>query len=644
MSDSAALASELGVARDRAQWQWQRALLVADLTAANPAALHGVSVRAAAGPVRDAWLAHLVLCIEQHSGSAAKVFRLPLNVSDDRLLGGLDLVATLAAGRAMSEAGLLARAHGGVLLATMAERMTAPVSSRLCAAIDSGQVQFARDGLNGKHEARFLLIAFDEGVTDDERPPAALLDRLAFRLDLRAISPSILHTSAANARETDAGNFAAGAHVSIDDAQITALCNVALAFGIDSIRALQHVVAAAKTCATVFGRDHVADDDLTLAAELVLAPQAKSLPNSQPQQDESAHADPADSAEDTLDHASNDDAASPQRTPDTESQAEDNAAESAPTPDASPNDQLPMQDRVLDAARAAIPADLLAQLQAAMQSPPATKAARSSGHAGRQQLSNLRGRPLASRRGDLSRGARLDVLATLRAAAPWQAIRRAQRAQVPGTAAQPPVLIRRDDWHVSRRAHRSETLTLLAVDASGSAALHRLAEAKGAAELLLAECYVRRDQVAIVSFRGAMAETLLAPTRSLVRAKRSLAALPGGGGTPLAAGIDRALLIADAAQRRGMTPTIVFLTDGRANVARDGTPGRVQAAADALDAAKRMRAGGFKVLMIDTSPQPQDAAKALADAMRARYLGLPHAGAQAISAAVLAQAKAGTPS
>ena len=104
------------------------------------------------------------------------------------------------------------------------------------------------------------------------------------------------------------------------------------------------------------------------------------------------------------------------------------------------------------------------------------------------------------------------------------------------------------------------------MDASGSSALHRLAEAKGAIELLLASCYVRRDRVALVAFRGQSAELLLPPTRSLVRAKRSLASLPGGGGTPLAAGIDVSLLLADAVQRRGGTPTIVLLTDGRANV------------------------------------------------------------------------------
>ena len=634
--------TDINKALDRARVQWQRALLVADFLASNPTALHGISIRAGAGPVRDAWLAHFNLRLESRSGQAAKLHRLPLNASDDRLLGGLDLVATLAMGRPVAESGLLARAHGGVLLATMAERMTASTSARLCAAIDTGRVQFARDGLQGQDDARFVLIAFDEGAADDERPPAALLDRLAFRLDLREISPRILaefEALSGNAL-SDIDDSAVLTEAVIDDEQITALCSVALAFGITSLRAAQLAVVAARTSAMLFGRELVTEEDITMAAELVLAPQAKSLPDSQPKTDDSQPA-PDQSNDDATNDGDLRQENQQQPPPESadKSPPEQDDATDEPAKDSLSDGQAPMQDRVLDAAQAAIPADLLAQLHAAMASLSAAKGSRSSGSAGRQQLSNLRGRPLASRRGDPKSGARLDVLATLRAAAPWQTIRRAERAraQIASVAKQPPLLIRRDDWHVSRRAHRSETLTVLAVDASGSAALHRLAEAKGAAELLLAECYVRRDQVAVVSFRGKVAETLLAPTRSLVRAKRSLAALPGGGGTPLAAGIDMAFLVADAAQRRGMTPTLVFLTDGRANIARDGTPGRQQAAADALAAAKRLRTGGFNVLMIDTSPEPQDAAKALADAMRGRYLGLPYAGAQVISAAVLAQ-------
>jgi magnesium chelatase subunit D len=175
---------------------------------------------------------------------------------------------------------------------------------------------------------------------------------------------------------------------------------------------------------------------------------------------------------------------------------------------------------------------------------------------------------------------------------------------------------------------------IFVVDASGSAALHRLAEAKGAVELMLADCYVRRDQVALIAFRGSSAELLLPPTRSLSRAKRCLAALPGGGGTPLAAGVEAATALAELVRRRGETPMLVMLTDGRANIARDGSPGRPAAERDALVAAKQLAARGVATLLIDSAPTPHPAAQKLALELRARYLALPHADARMLSKAV----------
>ncbi len=116
--------------------------------------------------------------------------------------------------------------------------------------------------------------------------------------------------------------------------------------------------------------------------------------------------------------------------------------------------------------------------------------------------------------------------------------------------------------------------------------------------------------------------------------KRSLAGLPGGGGTPLAAGIEAGAALADGIRRKGETPVVVLLTDGRANIARDGSPGRAQAEADAMAAAKALGATGVASLVIDMSPQPQPTAERIASAMHARYLPLPYADANVLSAAV----------
>ena len=197
--------------------------------------------------------------------------------------------------------------------------------------------------------------------------------------------------------------------------------------------------------------------------------------------------------------------------------------------------------------------------------------------------------------------------------------------------------MRKEDLRIKRLIERTRVATIFVVDASGSQALHRLGEAKGAVQLLLAECYVRRDEAALIAFRGKDARLLLPPTRSLARVRRELAQLPGGGGTPLARGIALAANMADAIRRKGDTPVLVFFTDGQANITNEGVGDRAKAEVDATEAAKHLRASGIRCLLIDTSPRPQPRARKLAEDLGARYLPLPAAQAQKLSAAVKAE-------
>ena len=179
-------------------------------------------------------------------------------------------------------------------------------------------------------------------------------------------------------------------------------------------------------------------------------------------------------------------------------------------------------------------------------------------------------------------------------------------------------------------------MLIFAVDASGSSALARLAEAKGAVELLLAQAYARRDHVALIAFRGAVAELILPPTRSLVQTKRRLAGLPGGGGTPLAAGLRMAFEVAQKARARGMTPTMALLTDGRGNIALDGTPSREQSEIDTQKLARVVRAAGIPALVIDTANRPQPGLRLLAATLDAPYVPLPRADAQRLTSVLQA--------
>jgi magnesium chelatase subunit D len=521
----------------------------------------------------------------------------------------------------------------------MAERVEPGAAARLTAAMDLGFVTAPREGLDTRARARFGLILLDEGIAEDERPPAPLLDRLAFHIDLTGIGPR--HVSEATVHDAlprpnaghgpgtgdpaaEPGDYGQKAlaspplgrgpatqapewfgSVTIEDAAVEALCGTAMMLGIDSLRAPLLAVRAARAAAVLNGRTAVAEADLILAARLVLAPRATRVPpTTEPDPGHETEAD-ADAAK----QSSHDDV------PDTEASVD-----------------RTLDDVVLEAARAALPADLLARL--AIAGGPVRS--RQTGRAGQAQTSTRRGRPIGVRLGQPKAGARLHVLETLKAAAPWQKLRAASasRAGIQGLNTPGRLHIRPADFRIVRCRQRGETTTVFAVDASGSAALHRLGEAKGAVELLLADCYVRRDQVALIAFRGRDATVLLPPTRSLVRAKRCLAGLPGGGATPLAAGIDAASALADAERRRGRTPVIVLLTDARANIARDGTGGRQRAETEALASAQISRAAGFTTLVVDTSPRPNPFAGRLAETMRARYVPLPRADASTLSQAV----------
>jgi magnesium chelatase subunit D len=629
--------------------RWADAVQAAALMAVDPHGLGGVALQAAHGPVRDRWLAQLRALLP----ADRPMRRVPAHVRDDRLLGGLDLAATLQAGRPVSQTGLLAEADGGVLVLAMAERLSDAMAARIGAALDEGRITVARDGLQEVRAARIGIVALDEGVREagsEESPPARLLERLAFRVDLTAFTPSAVEGFSTGAqglwadtagrsndeqvKDASAGEdtpaqaiLAAQARlgqVTVDDATLEALCATAEALGIDSLRAPVFAVRAARAAAALDGRLSVEAQDAALAARLVLGPRATRLP---PQ-------DPADDAAPV-------DASEPTPPSQTDPAPPDASQMNTPPPDdpTSAQAESSLEDRVLDAARAAIPQGLLALLSGGMM--PSGRG-RGGGRMGAQHEGRLRGRPAGTRPGQPRDGGRLALIDTLRAAAPWQSMRRAQRPAT-RTSQIAPIEIRASDFRIARLRERRETTTIFAVDASGSAALHRLAEAKGAVELLLAECYVRRDRVAVVAFRGRAAEVLLAPTRSLTRAKRSLAGLPGGGGTPLAAGIDAVADLADATARRGGAPVIVLLTDGRANVARNGTGGRAQADADARLAARRVRLAAHPCMLIDTSPQPQALGRALAAELGGTYMALPHADADKLSRAVQAVSTGGVP-
>ena len=234
---------------------WADAGLAAALLAVDPG-LGGAVLRARAGPARDAWMEMFA-----RLASDRPMVRVPPGIEDDRLLGGLDLAATLAAGRPVRSAGLLEEAAGRTLVLPMAERTAPGLAARLNAATDRG--------------AAFTLILLDEGAEPDEAAPAALADRLAFRVALDAVAMADLE---AEASEDVAAARARLGSVEAPEDLARAMVTVAAALGIGSLRAPMLALRAARAAAALAGDAAVDDDAAALAVRLVLAPRATRVP------------------------------------------------------------------------------------------------------------------------------------------------------------------------------------------------------------------------------------------------------------------------------------------------------------------------------------------------------------------------------
>jgi magnesium chelatase subunit D len=541
------------------------AVLAARLFALAPQVFKGVLLRGSS-PAREALVAALA--------EALPLRRLPGHVDDERLLGGIDLAASLSAGRPVRQTGLIEEARGGALIAGMAERMDTGVAGRLAQALDEGAA---------------ALVLLDDAVEPEEAPPASLTERLAFPCDLSQ-SRRWQGVELAPA----AGALADVAPLAEDD--LRALAATAAALGVESLRALIFAGEAARGLAALEGRKQAGKDDLSGAVRLVLAPRATRLP---PQD---AEAPPPEE---------------PPPPPDGERDDQTDSDRQQPEPD--------LSEILVEAARAAIPAGLLEQLAQGK----APRRATSSG-TGQKRKAATRGKPLGARAGMPRGGHKLALIDSLRAAVPWQAVRQREARGTPTSG----IIMRKEDLRIRRFEERAARVTIFAVDASGSAAAARLAEAKGAVELMLGQAYVTRSEVALVAFRGTSAELILPPTRSLTRARRTLAELPGGGGTPLALGLNTAREVAEAVIAKGRSAALVILTDGRANIAADGAPGRPQAAADAEAAARAIAARQIDSLVIDISARPGPEGAALAQALGGRFLALPRADARMLQAAI----------
>jgi magnesium chelatase subunit D len=565
----------------------------------------------------------------------APFVQVPLNATEDRLVGSIDIERSMKLGESVFQPGVLARAHRGILYVDDINLLDESIANLLLSVVSEGRVLVEREGISLGYPCEPLLIATfnpDEGpirphladrmaaIVNADSPPLSIEERIRAVDAVTEFYRNPREFVRKYEQEMDELRqriiFAREEYrdVVIARKQVEYLCEESIRGAVQGHRAEIFAAELARANAAFEGRLRVNEQDLRISVRLAIFPRAKVFyrdNNDEENVSQKRPPPPPPPPSNEQDGEEKEDESEQEQ-----EEEDENEIEEAP--------QVP-EEFMFDPEGVPIDPELLNIAQGQQ------KQGRSGGRG--IIFSDERGRYVKAMfpRGKVKRVA---IDATIRSAAPYQRMRRARQAQENGRR----VFIEPPDLRAKRMARKAGALVLFVVDASGSMALNRMSSAKGAAIRLLAEAYQSRDQIALITFGGECASVLLPPTRSVSMAKRRLETMPCGGGSPLAHALTVAARVGVNAMKSGDIGrcVLVLVSDGRANIPLkvslgeklEQKPTKEELKNEVLDLAKKIRGiNGFSILVIDSENKfvSTGLAKELAQAAGGTYHYIPRA-------------------
>jgi magnesium chelatase subunit D len=593
----------------------------------------------------------------QRERSRVAVVDLPLGATEDRVCGAINLERALTEGVKAFEPGLLARANRGFLYIDEVNLLEDHLVDLLLDTAATGLNKVERESVSVVHPSRFVLVGSGNPEEGELRPQ--LLDRFGLHVEIKTIEDldeRLMIVERCQSFERDAAGFRAAweaeqdnlrrritrarrnvPNVKIARDNLRRIAELCLRLKVDGHRGELTIARAARALAALEGRGEATRKDIERVAVMALRHRLRRDPLDQTPGGARIEQAMAELFQTGDPQGSKDPARAERDFGPDDFQGGRDRSTAGSEPRINENGRNTTEQG--QKAQAEPVSEFFEPETASPQTKPPRRplaepsSSRRQGLKSKATYNTLRGR-YARATEKKSVGAKLAPDATLRAI-----IVNGDCAAVDGKAkflqSSNPHSLPTDVLRYKLYRRRTGTLFIFAVDASGSMALNRIRQAKGALAHLLERSYVRRDMVALVSFRGEGAEVLMSPGRSVSRARRLLDEIPVGGATPLADGLSASLRLAVSASANKARRIVLFLfTDGRANLSMKARapaekPLRrqvIRREIEELGAA--LRIAGVSTVVVDTQAgfASNGESQALADTLNGHYVFLPAAG------------------